>query len=242
MVSAHKTLNLSAFLPLFFGFWWTLQTLIYDVAKKWRSSGISGEALEATLKYNGLYLACALYTTGQEECADQGSIEGYFIACKILMGINLTCLGFAILTYFVGSEHSIAFFKDYNAEQKKAKISLISAGLCAASCFLTLVVIILFTNGTDDLNIGIAPAQAETADLGGSYGEWGTDEALDYLKWGAGSLLVYIVLQVWANYNTAKYGTDLDDEEYETMYAQSRIEPQEYQQSMYGQFSDRDYL
>ena len=193
-----KTLQIISMVPLFYSIWFFSNTLMYDIAKLWRSQNLGGEAVEAVQKYNGLYTSCTFYPSGQEECFDIPSNEPFTFACQILMTFTSILLFLSSVLYFLGADHTAFFYKLSNAEVKKAKISLYSAILSTISCFTISTVIALYTIGVNNEQTNVILA-AEAAKFNGNVGAYGTDQAIDYLYYSLVLLIIYSVLGYVAN-------------------------------------------
>ena len=62
-----------------------LSTVVPHSSKQWRSMDMGGEAVEAVQKYDGLFVRCTMYPTGQEECEgiDDDNQPEYTTVCRI---------------------------------------------------------------------------------------------------------------------------------------------------------------
>lgn len=164
---------------------------------------IGGEAVEAVQKYNGLWISCTAYPSGQEECYGLSSPEEYTNACIIMMYMSVVLLIFSTFCYFLGAEHTSAFYKDKNAEQQKATFMVVSGILSLICAADILAVAILYTKGVNG-EMTNALLSEKAAEMGDNVGSYGTDQAIMDLYYGCAFLITYSLLAIGSSYKTAK--------------------------------------
>lgn len=141
MATAHKNIQLLAFICLVVCFSLVLSTLIYDTGKHWRELGLTGEAVESVVKYDGLFIKCSFYPTGQEECGrlDPLNLPEFTTMSRVMMLMTCVLLIMALLSSFIGSAHTSCLYKSKSSDRSKARC-VVFAGFCTAVCCILVIV------------------------------------------------------------------------------------------------------
>lgn len=207
----HKNLQVLGFLSLLISFGFLLSTMIYDTGKQWRVMAMGGEAVEAVVKYDGLFLRCTMYPTGQEECEglDGGNLPEYTIACRAMMFIALAlCIG-SIMMYFVGSAHTVCMYRDRKATSKKAKVIVYSGALAIIYSLFCLIAAIMYSLGVNSSsNTDFIMNNGQV--LGGNTGSYETGQCVTYCYIGMAFGIVYGISAIVSSKGSAfKKGEDL---------------------------------
>lgn len=200
----HKNLQVIAFLCLIVSFSFLLSTMIYDTGKQWRVMAMGGEAVEAVVKYDGLFLRCTMYPTGQEECEglDGNNLPEHTTVCTAFMFVSLALCVSAIFLYFVGSAHTVCLYRARDAVTKKAKMVIYSAVLSIIYSLFILITGILYTlgvNASSTTDFVMQNAQV----LGGNTGSYSPGSCIQSLWIGMAFGLAYGILAIMSSKGTA---------------------------------------
>lgn len=235
----HKNLQVLGFLSLLVSFGFLLSTMIYDTGKQWRVMAMGGEAVEAVVKYDGLFLRCTMYPTGQEECEglDDQNLPEYTVACRAMMFLALAlCIG-SIMLYFVGSAHTVCLYRDKNSVQKKAKTIVYSGVMAIVYSFFTLVASIMYTLGVNSSsNTDFIMNNAQV--LGGNTGSYGTGTCINYCYIGMAFGFVYGITAIVSSKGAAFKKGGLKDRFENYVGGDEYAAPNRYDDGNYNGYSE----
>ena len=201
----YRNIQTVALLILIAAFGTLLSTVIYDSGKHWRELGLAGEVVENVVKYEGLFLRCSLYPTGQEECGnlDPNNYPEFTTASRVLVIISLGSTVFAILGHFIGWSNTACLYKSKNSDKIKARVIIYAGVFGLLSALLLLVTGIMYS-------AGVASARSQdflnqqNAELGGNVGQFRTGYTVA-LVWVSMALhLVYAALCFLSSWSDAK--------------------------------------
>lgn len=179
---AHKNLQVICLFLLISAFSVLLSTVIYDSGKHWREFGLQGEAVESVVKYDGLFIKCSFFPTGQEECGSLNSdnVPEFTKLCRVLVLISLASLIMAFIAHLIGSATTVCLYKESNSTKKKAKIIMFTA-------VVTFIVSIFIIVAGATYSMGVSNAREtdlrnyQAAEIGGNIGSYMTGRSVSML-------------------------------------------------------------
>lgn len=183
MAKVHSPLQILGFLLLVAAFSGILSTMVYDSGKHWRDLLMTGESVEVIGKYEGLFLRCSMYPTGQEECSslDPANLPEFTILARVMMFISALSLAVAIFCSFVGSAWSSCLYKTKNSDQIKAKLVVISGFLSIFVGVLCIVTGACYTLGVSTARSADYIKNQNQREIGGNVGFYETGSAVNTL-------------------------------------------------------------
>jgi len=186
-----------------------LSTVVPHSSKQWRAMDMGGEAVEAVQKYDGLFVRCTMYPTGQEECEsiDDDNQPEYTTVCRILMYLLLGNYGLGVIAYYIGSAHTACLFNQKDSDIIKARWMIGSGITFLFGGILGAVAAILYTIGVNGSSNSAYLMQHNTQNMGGNYGNYGVGDAITYLWLSVISAWLYTALCFLSSLSTAKQKT-----------------------------------